>query len=104
MKRRNFLMLLGSGTAAVAHTPGLPAGTGSGIQVQSSRTPLEIGPEKQLFLDDHVIESMEPRVFRLLNQPIKYRENPVIPLGTDWEQKGGLSHGGDAGTVFYDED
>ncbi len=104
MKRRNFLMLLGSGTAAAAHTTSVPAGAGSSIQVQSPRTPLEIGSEKQLFLDDQVIESMEPRVFRLLNQPIKYRENPVIPLGTDWEQKGGLSHGGDAGTVFYDED
>ena len=104
MKRRNFLKLLGSGTAAAAHTPGMTARPGSGIQVQSSREPLEIGSEKQLFLDDHVIESMEPRVFQLLNQPIKYRENPVIPLGTDWEQKGGLSHGGDAGTIFYDED
>ena len=97
-------MLLGSGTAAAAHTTSVPAGAGSSVQVQSPRTPLEIGSEKQLFLDDQVIESMEPRVFRLLNQPIKYRENPAIPLGTDWEQKGGLSHGGDAGTVFYDED
>ena len=97
-------MLLGSGTAAAAHAPGVAAKPGSGIRVQSVRVPLEIGSEKQLFLDDQVIESMEPRVFRLLNQPIKYRENPVIPLGTDWEQKGGLSHGGDAGTIFYDED
>ncbi len=26
--------------------------------------------------------TMEPRVFRLLNQPVRYRDNPVIPLGT----------------------
>ena len=65
---------------------------------------VNIGSRKQLFLDDYVVESMEPRVFRLLNRPLKYHENPVIPLGTEWEQKGGLSHLGDAGNMFFDKE
>ena len=65
---------------------------------------VNIGSPKQLFLDGYVVESMEPRVFRLLNRPLKYHENPVIPLGTEWEQKGGLSHLGDAGNMFFDKE
>ncbi len=103
MKRRNFLALLGAGSAAGAVGVGTES-RGAAQAVPAAGEPLSIGGEKQLFLDDHIIESMEPRVYRLLNQPVKYRENPVIPLGTDWEQKGGLSHGGDAGNLFWDED
>ena len=99
MERRSFLRLLGSGGAAAS---ALPTPVRGAVHAEPSRTPLEIGQERQLFLDDHVVETMEPRVFRLLNQPVRYRDNPVIPLGTDWEQKGGLSHGGDAGAVLYD--
>jgi len=66
--------------------------------------PLRIGGQKQLFFDDQVVESMEPRVFRFLNQPVKYSQNPVIHLGSEWEQRGPLSHGGDAGTIFYDQE
>ena len=99
MERRSFLRLLGSGGAAAS---ALPTPVRGAVHAEPSRTPLEIGQERQLFLDDHVVETMEPRVFRLLNQPVRYRDNPVIPLGTDWQQKGGLSHGGDAGAVLYD--
>ncbi len=65
---------------------------------------LDIGTQKQLFMDDYIIESMEPRVYRLMNQPQKYRNNPVIRLDEDWEHKGGLSHGGDCGQILYDPD
>ncbi len=65
---------------------------------------LDIGTQKQLFIDDYIVESMEPRVYRLMNQPQKYHNNPVIRLDTDWEHKGGLSHGGDCGQIFYDPD
>ena len=103
MKRRSFLGLLASGSAAASALPkAVSTPVRGAVHAGPSRTPLEIGQEKQLFLDDHVVETMEPRVFKLLNQPVRYPENPVIPLGTDWEQKGGLSHGGDAGTVLYD--
>ena len=42
---------------------------------------LDIGTQKQLFIDDYIVESMEPRVYRLMNQPQKYHNNPVIRLG-----------------------
>ena len=70
----------------------------------ASHKPMKIGSQRQLFIDDHVIESMEPRVYRHLNQPLKYRDNPVIRMDQDWEHKGGLSHGGDCGQIFYDPD
>ena len=65
---------------------------------------LNIGSQKQLFIDGYIVESMEPRVYRLMNQPQKYHNNPVIRLDTEWEHKGGLSHGGDCGQIFYDPD
>ncbi len=70
----------------------------------AAETPLVIGSQKQLLIDDYVIEAMSPRVYRLMNQPLKYPENPVIRLDTDWEHKGGLSHGGDCGQIFFDPD
>ena len=39
---------------------------------------LEIGTRKQLFLDDHIIESLTPGIFAVLNQPLKYSGNPLI--------------------------
>ena len=103
MQRRSFLRLLGSGGAAASGLPLAASNPGRGaVRAEPAGTPLEIRQEKQLFLDDHVVETLEPRVFKLLNQPVRHPENPVIPLGTDWEQKGGLSHGGDAATVLYD--
>ncbi len=36
---------------------------------------LDIGSQKQLFIDDYIVESMEPRVYRLMNQPQKYHNN-----------------------------
>ena len=65
---------------------------------------LDIGAHKQLFIDDYIVESMEPRVYRLMNRPVKHRDNPVIRLDTQWEHKGGLSHGGDCGQIFFDPD
>ena len=65
---------------------------------------LDIGSQKQLFIDDFIVESMESRVYRLMNRPKKYHNNPVIRLDMDWEHKGGLSHGGDCGQILYDPD
>ena len=49
----------------------------------AAETPLAIGSQKQLLIDDYVIEAMSPRVYRLMNQPLKYPENPVIRLDAD---------------------
>jgi len=77
----------------------------SALPVEATQpNPIEIGSKKQLFIDDFIVESMTPRVYRLMNQPVKHRDNPVIRLDTEWEHKGGLSHGGDCGQVFFDPD
>jgi len=73
----------------------LSIGLVAAVAEAASHKPLKIGSQRQLFIDDHVVESMEPRVYRHLNQPLKYRDNPVIRMDKDWEHKGGLSHGGD---------
>ncbi len=42
-----------------------------------SAAALDIGLQKQLFVDDHIIAERD-RVFQTLNQPTKYEHNPVI--------------------------
>lgn len=43
-----------------------------------------IGNDKQLFIDDDIIESLEGASKRL-NQPVKYPANPVLPSVPAWE-------------------
>ena len=43
------------------------------------KTPLTINGTRQLFIDDHIIESLDG-VVKNLNQPVKYRGNPVLPM------------------------
>ena len=59
---------------------------------------IEIGSQKQLFLDDYLIESMTG-VQRTLNSATKPRNNPVIRPDRPWE--GNNLH---YGCVFYDEE
>ena len=59
---------------------------------------IEIGSQKQLFLDDYLIESMTG-VQRTLNPATKARNNPVIRPDRPWE--GNNLH---YGCVFYDEE
>ena len=58
---------------------------------------IEIGSQKQLFLDDYLIESMAG-VKRTLNPATKVQNNPVICPDRPWE--GNNLH---YGCVFYDE-
>lgn len=58
---------------------------------------IEIGSQKQLFLDDYLIESMTG-VERTLNPATKVQRNPVICPDRPWE--GNNLH---YGCVFYDE-
>ena len=46
--------------------------------------PLEIGTTRQLFIDDHIVESTEG-VARRLHQPAKYAGNPVLTPIHPWE-------------------
>ena len=59
---------------------------------------IEIGSQKQLFLDDYLIESMTG-VQRTLNPATKAQNNPVIRPDCPWE--GNNLH---YGCVFYDEE
>lgn len=53
--------------------------------------------QRQLFLDDHVIESME-NVARTLHQPVKHPDNPVLRREHPWEGFRVQVYG----TVLYD--
>ena len=62
---------------------------------------IDVGMQKQLFIDDYIIAESD-RVFKVLNQPVKYEGNPVIEL------KPPLTAGGARcavvfGSVIYDE-
>lgn len=67
----------------------------SGFQV------IPVGSEKQLFLDDSVLESMEAGVFLILNQPLKYAGNPLIEMDRCWEAD---MHFANSTNVIYDEE
>jgi hypothetical protein len=56
-----------------------------------------IGTQKQLFLDDYMVESVKNAVFEL-NPAVKYRDNPVIGRDRPWE--GNDLH---YASVLYDE-
>lgn len=55
-----------------------------------------IGSQKQLFLDDYMVESVTNAAF-VMNPAVKYRDNPVIRRDQPWE--GNDLH---YGTVLYD--
>lgn len=50
----------------------------------------------ELFIDDHLVESLEG-TWRQLNQPIKHKDNPVLVKTEAWEE-----HAPGYGTVHYD--
>jgi len=60
-------------------------------------TIIEIGNQKQLFVDDHIIEQMD-NLKRVMNQPKKYPGNPVLVPDRPWE--GFRAHM--YGSVIYD--
>jgi len=45
---------------------------------------IDIGPERQLFLDDTLIDAME-RVSRRVNQPDRHPQNPIFEAEHPWE-------------------
>jgi hypothetical protein len=74
-----------------------------GLTGASEAPPLEIGYDKQLFLDDYIIESLD-NVSRKLNQATKYEGNPVLtaaPKGDpSWEAGGRVGFS----SVLFDEE
>ncbi len=69
---------------------------GAGIRAN----PVDVGSRKQLFFDDHVIESMQG-VYRIMNQPLKYAGNPVIRMDRCWEAD---MHFGNSPNLAFDPD
>ena len=65
-----------------------------------SSDPIDVGVTRQLFIDDHVVESMDG-VFRVLNRPQKYAHNPVLELKPA-QQVGGQQLIVAQGSVIYD--
>ena len=65
-------------------------------------TSINVGTSKQLFIDDHVVETMNG-VFRVLNRPTKYEHNPVLELKPA-QQVGGQQLIVAQGSVIYDAD
>ncbi len=64
--------------------------------------PIDVGCRSQLFLDDHVVESVVD-VRRQLHRPTRYGGNPVLRADMPWEQGGnGVYLYG--GTVMFDEE
>ena len=65
-------------------------------------TPVHIGSTKQLFLDDHVVDTLD-NVVRRFHRPVRYEDNPVIQADKPWERGGGgvYLYGG---SVMYDEE
>ena len=73
------------------------------VAVVTEPAPMTIGQEKQLFIDDYVVDSLAG-VCRTLNQPVKHAANPVLPAVPAsvrrWDADMLLTFG----SVIFDED
>jgi hypothetical protein len=54
------------------------------LLASDKNSPIQIGPEEQLFLDDYIIESME-HITRRINQVKKHADGPVLKPDKKWE-------------------
>jgi hypothetical protein len=66
----------------------------------ANASPVNVGTSKQLFIDDHVVRATDG-VFRTLNRPTKYKNNPVLELKPA-QQVGGQQLIIAQGSVIYD--
>ena len=69
---------------------------------QSSQRVIDIGMQKQFFVDDYIIASKK-MVNRVLNQPVKYEGNPIIELKPA-QKVDGKEFVIVGGSVIYDEE
>src|SRR6267378_2097382 len=53
---------------------------------------IEVGPQKQLFLDDYLVASTT-NIFRRIHPAEKYRSNPVIRQTEPWEDPFNILYG-----------
>ena len=83
MKRRGFFSLVG-GLAGFAVRPGISAVASSQGGQSYDATMLSISGEKQVFVDDLIIESVE-HIRRTWHQPVRAPENPIIFKDKPWE-------------------
>jgi hypothetical protein len=64
--------------------------------------PIDIGSKRQMFLDDHVIDTLDG-VARRYHRPVRLVDRPVLGARTAWE-KNGLGPFLFGGTVVHDEE
>lgn len=83
MKRRDFLRA----SAGLPFIGSMAASAQSVLQRASTPGPgiLELGSQKQLFLDDWLIEDTS-RISRFMYRPQKYSGNPIIVADRPWEK------------------
>ena len=63
--------------------------------VSANQAPIDVGTQRQLFVDDYIIESMQ-NAFRVWHQPVKYPGNPILEFKPP--QAAGR------GSIIYDEE
>ncbi|HEU0046029.1 MAG TPA: hypothetical protein VFQ43_00325, partial [Nitrososphaera sp.] len=68
---------------------------------RSPKKALRLTSQRQLFIDTHLIETMEG-VRQTLHQPAKHPSNPVLRADKPWEKSSVLINGGPA--VVYDDE
>ena len=73
---------------------------GAGWAAEKPEAPIDIGTQKQLFVDDHVVATTK-NVYRILNQPVKHAATPLIELEPP-QKVGGNELVIVSGSVIYD--
>lgn len=72
-------------------------------QLAAQPTPLRIGRQKQLFIDDYIVAT-QSGISKTLHQPKKHTANPILPMvpagESDWQQGMPISFS----TVLFDEE
>ena len=63
------------------------------------RAPIQVGRCRQLMLDDALFESLDG-LARIVNQPVKCHDNPVVTYDRPWEGNCVILWG----SVLYDQD
>ncbi len=63
---------------------------------------IRVGATKQLFLDDHVVDTLD-NVVRQFHRPVRSTDNPIIWADRPWERGGGGVYLF-GGSVIYDEE
>ena len=72
---------------------------GATVSLDAGADPVPVGRQKQLFLDDQLVESRRG-VYSLVNQPLKYAGNPVLQMDRCWGADMDFGHS----NLIYDQE